>query len=294
VIVFFNGDFLPKEEVAISPDDRGFLFADGVYEVVRGYQGHLFRLREHLDRLRTSLRALQIHGLDVHQFSAIAERLLSENSLQAESATVYLHVTRGVARRSHCFPAPGTPPTVYASADVFRPQSHSDGAAAILVPDQRWARCDVKTISLLPNSMARQLAFEEGALEALFVRDGVILEGSHTNVFFVQEGQLTTAPLSDYLLAGITRQVVLELADTAGIPCHQRPVFESELRDVQEAFLAGTTVEIAPLVTIGGRPVGDGKVGRVTRQFQELFRNTTERERSAAKPFPLEPSEQSA
>lgn len=274
MIVHLNGQFLPKEQARISPDDRGFLFADGVYEVVRAYRGHLFRAREHWDRFDASLQALRIArpaGLD---FSAVCTELLQRNQLADAEATVYLQISRGAAPRKHAFPAE-VAPTVYGFAAPFANpvEKWAGGVKVITVPDQRWARCDIKSISLLPNVLANQLAQEAGAHEAVLVRDGFALEGSLSNFAVVMDGVVRTAPRSNYILPGVTRLVALGLCSALGIPVKEFPVAESELRCAQEAMLFGTTNEVMPVVQINDRMVGDGQPGPITRQLQQAFRD---------------------
>jgi D-alanine transaminase len=272
-IVSYNGAFMDKAQVAISPDDRGFLFADGVYEVIRSYDGVLFCWADHLDRLEYGLSGLRMPAMDRDELQRIAGHLLQENGLQQGHATVYIQITRGSAPRSHRFPTEATPLTRYLEAKRITPGGdvQANGGAAILVPDERWARCDLKTIGLLPNTLAYQKACELGALEALFVHDDAILEGSHSNVFFVQGNTLLTAPVSNSILTGITRIVVLELAGDLKIPVTLEPRLEEDLPRCQEVFLTATTLEIAPIICIGSRQVGDGVPGPVTRRLQECF-----------------------
>ena len=271
--VFLNGAFLPKEEAHLSPDDRGFLFADGVYEVIRAYGGRFFAEEAHLRRLASGLRALRIEGVDPTALGSVARELLEQNGLSGADATVYIQVTRGAAPRVHAFPPEPTEPTVYAIAGRF--QSKADpvrGIAAITTPDVRWARCDIKSVALLPNCLAAQEAREAGAQEALFVRDGVALEGTHTALFGVLGGVVRTAPKSNYILSSITRQTVLDCCREAGIPHEESPILVNELKGADELFVAGTTFEVMPVVRLDGSPVGDGKPGPVTMRLVELFR----------------------
>ncbi|HXV86228.1 MAG TPA: aminotransferase class IV [Gemmatimonadales bacterium] len=274
--VYFNGQFAPKDQVRISPDDRGFLFGDGIYEVVRTYEGKLFATEPHLDRLQYGLRETLIQGVDLAQLRAALPELIRRNDLTTGDATVYIEVTRGVAPRTHHFPHPAVPPTVYAQAGRFTPKADpAVGIAVITVPDIRWARCDIKTVQLMPNCLANQRAHAAGAFEALFVRDGVVLEGSHSSVCFVVDGEVRTAPKSNYILPSITREIVLELCQAGGVPARETPVFHEHLARVSEMFLAGTTTEIMPIVRVDGAPVGSGTVGPVTRQIQRLFQERT-------------------
>jgi D-alanine transaminase len=274
MIVYFDGRFLPKEEVRVSPDDRGFLFADGAYEVIRAYQGRLFKTEAHLRRLERSLRELRIAGLDVEGFGAIGHELIERNELRRGDATLYIQVTRGVAPRRHAFPEEPTPPTVYLVASPFRPspEKWEHGVGIILVPDIRWSRCDIKALALLPNVLASQEAREKGAGEAVFVREGMITEGAHTNFCAVFDGRLVTHPTGQHILSGVTRQVVFELCAELQIPYRESPIGEGALADASEAMIVGTTVEITPVVRVEGRKVGDGIPGPLTRKLQQAFR----------------------
>jgi D-alanine transaminase len=272
MIVYFNGAFRSKDDVRVSPDDRGFLFGDGVYEVTRTYGGKLFALERHLDRLRYSLEQMRIGGVEIEKLGDESRELLRRNELGERDAIVYLQITRGAAPRSHAFPNPPAPATVYGYAAPIVPRfDPSKGVAAITVPDVRWARCDIKSVSLLANCLANQQAAEAGVFEAILVRDGVALEGSHTSLFAVIDGEVRTAPLTNYVLPGITRAVVLELCAANGIPARERPVFVHELPRAQELFLAGTTTEVLGLAQLDGRPVSGGRPGPVTSRLRELF-----------------------
>lgn len=275
MIAYFNGRFIPKDEVSISPDDRGFLFADGVYEVIRVYHGKPFRADDHLERMARSLRELRIKGVDASDFKAVSERLIQENHLEKEEAVVYIQITRGAAfPRKHMFPDENTPPTCYAFAAPFASprRQWEDGARIILVPDIRWTRCDIKSVALLPNTLANQQAKESGATEAVFVRDGVITEGSLTNFAAVFDGTVFTFPESNYILPGITRKVALELCGKLGIPVKTFPVFQKDLERADECMIWGTTTEVTPVVQVDDRMVGDGKPGPVTVRLHRAFR----------------------
>lgn len=274
MLVYLNGNYLPREEATISVDDRGFLFADGAYEVVRIVRGRPHLLQEHLDRMAIGLAALRIEFDGVDGLTEVAHRLVEENELQ-EDATLYLQVTRGSAPRKHAFPAPETPPTVFAMARPFTPHPeklYEDGVPVITVPDIRWARCDIKSIALLPNVLANQQAREAGMHEALLVRDGVVLEGSQSNLFAVRDGTLITYPSCNYILSGITRALVLEIADRLGIPAREGPVYLEQLDRVDELFLTGTTTEVMPIRSVDGNPIGGGKPGPITRRLLAAYR----------------------
>lgn len=273
--VYFNGKFINKEEVKISPDDRGFLFADGIYEVVRWYQGFFYDLNGHTTRLKRSLRELRINWTDTDSFPDFAEKLIKINSLENQPAMVYLQVTRGAARRSHNFPKPDVLPTVYAYAWGFLPEVKlkETGIKAMLKEDIRWSRCDIKSVALLPNTLSFQEAYENGLKECIFVRNGLITEGSHSNIFFVINGTLYTHPESNYVLSGITRKNILRIAEDCGIKIREEAVEENRLRFVQEAFISNTSAEVMPVTELGGNTIGDGVPGPVTRIISDKFDN---------------------
>lgn len=267
------GAFLPKKDIAISPDDRGFTLADGVYEVIRSYQGRMFEAAAHFARLRHSLAAVSINLTDFESLPATALELLRLNRLQQSDAVIYLQVTRGSAPRALPFPVPVPLPTVYACASVLPAddRERANGIAVITVPDTRWRHCDIKSIGLLPNVLAHQAAIESGAAEALFIRDGVITEGTHTSVFAVCAGRVATHPADERVLPGITRSVVLELCRRLNISTSESPVKVADLPACDELFLACTTAEILPVVMIDGSPVSHGVPGPVTRRLQSTF-----------------------
>ncbi len=271
--VYLNGEFLPYEEAKVPVDDRGFLFADGVYEVARVYRGRVFMMEAHLRRMAAGLAALRIALPGLDELAGVAERLLDENALRGGDATIYIQVTRGAAPRKHAFP-PDATPTVFVAARPFSehpPAYFSDGVAAITVPDTRWSRCDIKSVALLPNVLANQQAHERGAFEALFVRDGVVIEGSHSNLFGVLDGELLTFPACNYILDGISRRLVLELAAGLDVPAREGPIYFERLADASELFLSGTTTEVMPVTRVDDRAVGGGTPGPITRRLMEAF-----------------------
>ena len=276
-IAYLNGKFLPADEIKISPDDRGFLFADGIYEVVRWYEGGFFDMDGHLKRLKRSLREIRIEWPGADEFPVIASDLIIRNSLQNLPALVYIQVTRGVARRSHSFPSPAVPPTVYAFARGFNPDPDmiARGIKTILKKDIRWSRCDVKSVSLLPNILSFQDAVEAGTMECIFEREGVITECAHSNVFFVKDGVVFTHPESDNILSGISRKNVIRLAGESGTPVKELAVRADDLNRYDEAFITNTSFEVAPVIAINNKIVGDGKPGQVTLKLRTLFRNET-------------------
>ena len=272
-IVYLNGSYLEKDEARISPDDRGFLFGDGIYDVGRAYGGRFFALDRHLQRMADGLVALRIEGIDAKDLDPVCHELLERNGLAQSDAIVYLQVTRGVAPRTHAFPESHVGPTVYGTVNPFKPKGDpAVGVGVITAPDLRWTRCDVKSIALLANCLAAQAARERGVPEAVLLRDGVALEGTHTSFFGVLDGIVRTAPLTNYILPSITRAILLEVCEENAIPHREFPVLQHELRTADELFLAGTTMEVMPIVSVDGRAVGDGKPGPVARRLLELLR----------------------
>lgn len=285
MVVYLNGEYVPYENARVSVDDRGFVFADGIYEVARIYDGHIFLFEPHLERLRHGLAELKIRSDIVDQIPAIADRLLDENNMRTGDATLYIQVTRGTAPRAHAFPKPEVEPTVFIATKPFKQHAEAfwnDGVAAVTVPDTRWSRCDIKSIGLLANVLANQQAREAGAFEALFVRDNMVIEGSHSNLFGVLDGELHTFASSGYILTGITRLLVVDKADAVGIPVRERGIPAERLFDCTELFLSGTTTEIMPVVKVDGRPIGDGKPGPVTQRLRELFKQWIEEDAARA------------
>lgn len=276
--VYLNGAFMPKEDAVIPVDDRGFLFGDGIYEVTAVYRGELFRWTRHLARMQRGLSALRI-DFDPETLKPVHDRLVEENGYGSTPVSyVYTQITRGVAPRSHKFPATPVEPSVYLFAGEYnRPPRElwERGYQAVTVPDQRWARCDIKTIQLLGNVFAAQAAVDNGVDEIVFVKDGMAVEGSHNNFFMVFGKTIATHPLSNQILPGITREVVLELAGNLGIEVQERPVPLAEMFAADEAFHSGTLSEIKPCVGVDGRPIGDGKVGPVTRALFDAFLEET-------------------
>jgi len=270
---YFNGTFTPNSEIRISPDDRGFLFADGIYEVVRWYQGFFYDMEGHLTRLKRSMKEIRLNWPDQDSFPDVAMELINLNNLQDIPSLVYLQVTRGAAKRSHAFPSPAIDPTVYAFARSFRPQAEmiGMGLGAIMKKDTRWSRCDIKSISLLPNILSFQDAIDAGCYECIFVRDGMITECAHSNIFLVIDGILYTHPESEYVLSGITRKNVLRIARQEAIPVRETAVSESRLNEISEAFITNTSFEIAPVISINNISVGNGKPGPVTMLLRNKF-----------------------
>jgi D-alanine transaminase len=278
-IVYLNGKYLPKEDAVISVDDRGFLFGDGIYEVTAIYRGRLFRWDRHLARMQRGLAALRI-DFDPSGMEEIHHRLMVENGLtSAQISYVYTQITRGVAKRTHKFPPVPPPPTLYLfSGEYHRPgrEDWEKGYRSVTVHDQRWARRDLKTIQLLANVLGAQAAGDQGVDEIVFVNEGMAIEGSHNNFFMVFGDSVVTHPLSNQILPGITREVVLDLAARLGYDVQERPVPLGEMFEADEAFHSGTLSEVKPCVEVDGKPIGDGKVGSVTRAIFEAFLEETD------------------
>jgi D-alanine transaminase len=267
--VYLNGQYLPAEQARTSVLDRGFIFGDGVYEVWRVVEGKLFEHARHDRRLRRGLKALELNvpSKDVDGLTSVAERLLEENELLQGEGTFYVEITRGAAPRAHAYPAAGTAPTVFAMVSRFEvPHAvRAAGTKAITQADVRWLRCDLKTVQLLPNVMAKQQAHLAGAFEAIFVRDGIVTEGTHTSVLGVKNGELRTHPLSPLILPSVTREIILEIAHERGVPVREVPVTIAELYELDELFISGTTTDVTPIVEVDGRRIGAGQPGPVSR-----------------------------
>ena len=271
MIVYLNGQFLPIEQARISPEDRGFLFGDAIYEVVRFWKGRPYHLSEHLERMHEGLDAIRIEA-DPSFFPEVARRLLAENGLADADAIVYAQVSRGAAPRTHGFPPKGTTPTVFAFARASDAPPPDGGGRAVLLPDERWGRCDIKTVMLLANVLAFQTAREAGAIDAILVRDSVVLEGTKANLFACVDGRLRTAPLGPAILPGVTRGATLAAARRLGLTVEERPIRVEELFAASEVFLASTTLWAYPLVEIAGRPIAGGRPGPIARKLKDALR----------------------
>jgi D-alanine transaminase len=268
MLVYLNGKYIPREEAVVPIDDRAFVFGDGVYEVTRVVRGRFIGEEGHWARLERGMRTLSIDAsaqIDQARLREISERLLKENGLADTDATVYLQISRGAAVRTHWFPPAETAPTIFVSVSRFQIpwEQREKGARAVSHPDIRWSRCDLKTVNLLPNVLAKQHAHSAGAFEALLIRDGAVTEGSASNAFGVLDGVIRTYPRSNYILPGITRDIVLGLAADLGLRVDETPVFVDDIPDLQELFFTGTTTDVQPIVDLDGRPVGDGAPGPV-------------------------------
>jgi len=269
-----NGRIMPISEAKIPVEDRGLQFGDSVYEVIRAYSGHLWLLDRHMERLRTSLEALDFVGVDLSEVEAQIKAVLQRSGIS--DAIVYLQITRGVAPRMHAIPRNITPNIIITVRHVqpIPEELYVTGVKAVLVEETRWARRDIKATNLLPNILAYNEARKRGAFEAIFVdqADGMVTEGSHTNVFAVINGVLRTPPTDHRILPGVTREFVLELAAREGINVDVSPLPVSELNEAEEIFLTGTLTEILGVTLLENRMVGTGTVGTITKRLHSAFR----------------------
>jgi len=272
---FLNGAFVHRDEAKVSAWDRGFMFADAVYEVVRYYNGRALGMTAHLERLAHSLGEIDlVLPDDSPMLDAVSDALVERNG--EPDAAVYWQVTRGAAERDHRFPPASTPPTVFVMSQPMPPLRVEGPPAtmtAMTTPEIRWPRCGIKATALLPNVLARQEAAEAGCDEALFVRpDGSVAEGTARSVFMVADGRLRTHPLDGTILGSITRRLVLDFAAQLGIDVDETPFAVHELYDADELIAAGTTTEIKPIVSVDGKAIGHGEVGPVTRRLVDAYR----------------------
>ena len=272
-IAYFNGNFIPKDNIRISPDDRGFLFGDGIYEVMKWYGGFFFDTESHLARMKRSLTEVRINWPEADTFPSIAKELIKINKLEESQALIYLQVTRGAAPRNHAFPDPEVQPTVYAFARGAAQTGTETvtGVKVILRKDIRWSRCDIKSVSLLANTLSFQEAHERGMKECIFVREGMITEGSRSNLFLVADGILYTHPESGYILSGVTRKNIIRLAKESGIIVKEVPFPEKDLGSIREAFISNTSAEVTPVTAFESMQVGTGLPGPVTLQIHRKF-----------------------
>jgi D-alanine transaminase len=274
--IYLNGEFMPIEEAKVSVLDRGFIFGDGVYEVIPVYSRKAFRLPEHLRRLQHSLDGIKLANPHSDaEWTRIIGELVARNG--NEDQYLYLHITRGVAKRDHAFPNPPVAPTVFAMTSPLPAPSAgllSTGIHCITVEDNRWLRCDIKSIALLPNVLLRQMAVEAGCAEAILIRDDSFMtEGAASNIFVVKDGRLLAPPKDNLMLPGITYDVVLEIAAANGIPYEVRRVMKEELFAADELLLTSSTKEVLAITRLDGKPVGDGKPGAMFARLHRLYQD---------------------
>jgi D-alanine transaminase len=271
-IVYLNGEFMPLESARVPVLDRGFIFGDGVYEVIPVYSRRPFRLPEHLARFRRSHDAIRVeYPLDDAEWTRLVHDLVARNA--GDDQSVYLQVTRGVAKRDHAFPKDAKPTIFGMSSPLSTPSREivEKGVSAVTTIDYRWHKCDIKSTSLLANCLLRQVAADAGAAEVVMFRDGFLTEGSSSNVFAVKNGTILATPKDHHVLPGITYDVVLELAKSGGLPCEVRPITEEEVRSADEIWVTSSTKEVLAVTTLDGKPVGSGKPGAVFRRAHQLY-----------------------
>ncbi|KHD11092.1 cytochrome C550 [Candidatus Thiomargarita nelsonii] len=271
MIVYLNGEFLPLSEARVPVLDRGFIFGDGVYEVLPVYAGRLFRLEEHLQRLNNSLKSIKLANPLTHQaWIENLETIVVRNNGGDQS--VYLQVTRGPAKRNHNFPEQVVP-TVLIMSEPMIVAPPSSGVKAITSADIRWQRCDIKSIDLLANVLLRRQAIEVGAVETILIREGYVMEGAASNVFVVDDGIAITPPKSQFILPGITRDLMLEAMLGAQLPCREASISEAQLRSADEIWLTSSTREILPVITLDDKTVGMGKPGPVWTEVWQIYQD---------------------
>lgn len=275
--VYLNGEWLPLLEAKVSVLDRGFVFGDGIYEVVPSYSRKPFRLESHLRRLQRSLAAIRIKSpFDHDQWANLFQDVISRN--QGEDQFVYVQVTRGVAKRDHLFPTPEVTPTVFAMSTAFSrpgPELREKGLSVVSLPDERWLHCDIKSVALLGNVLARQAAADRGADEAVMFRDGFLTEGAACNIWIIKDGVLC-APLKNHLvLEGVRYGLMEEVAEKLGIPVQIRRIRHAEVTHADEMLITSATKEVLPVVRMDQRPVGHpshaGQPGPVYRRIRQAY-----------------------
>jgi D-alanine transaminase len=274
--IYLNGQYMPIEDAKISVLDRGFIFGDGVYEVIPVYSRKAFRLAEHLRRLQHSLDGIKLaNPHSDSEWAAIIDKLVACNA--AQDQYLYLHITRGVAKRDHAFPKPPVAPTVFMMSNpLLTPPADllQSGIACITAPDNRWLRCDIKAIALLPNVLLRQMAVDAGCAETILIRDEAFMtEGAASNIFVVKNGTLLAPPKDNLMLPGITYDVVLELAAANGIPHEVRRVAVAEVFGADELLLTSSTKEVLAITQLDGKPVGTGKPGAMFASLHKLYQD---------------------
>lgn len=278
-LVILNGQFVTREEAMVDIEDRGYQFGDGIYEVIRVYNGKLFTFDEHMRRLYDSARKLDIDiSYQTAQLKQMLTDLVVRNKLQL--GIVYVQFSRGVSARGHAFPIKETVPSFVAyTKEMNQPLVEIEqGVCSITTEDIRWLRCDIKSLNLLGNILAKQKAKEAGCYEAVQHRGEIVTEGSSSNVSIVKDGKIITHPANNFILNGITRQKVLQLCQENRIACIEKTFTLDELFAADEIFLTGTTTEVMPIIEMDGKQIGDGKPGEITKQLQQLFQQEIKRQ----------------
>ncbi|OIK09354.1 D-amino-acid transaminase [Bacillus sp. MUM 13] len=276
--MILNGEIKERKEIRLDVDDRGYQFGDGIYEVIRIYNGTMFAAEEHLTRLLDSAKKIRISvPYTVAEMAEQLNRLIKEDGIAF--GTLYMQFTRGVSARNHAFPGPETNPVYIAyTKNVEYKGKAAAGVKALTEDDIRWLRCDIKSLNLLGNILAKQKASESGCFEAILHRSGRVTEGSSSNVSIVSNGTVLTHPSDNFILNGISRQVMLKLCKENGIPFEEKPFTLDELLNADEVFLTGTTIEVAPVAEIDGKAIGSRKIGKITGKLQQLFEEEIERQ----------------
>lgn len=282
-IVLTQKNFAHKDKLSYPFEERGLQFGDGVYEVIRIYQGRTHLLKEHIERLFRSAEAIKISlNFTVNELIELLERLIKENNMTTDGK-IYLQVTRGSARRDHVFPDESVEPNFYAYIEKF-PRNLTNlknGVSVITQEDIRWDLCYIKSLNLLPNVLAKQAAKERGCFEAILHKDGIVTEASSANVFLVKDGNIFTYPATNRILRGCVRMKVFELAEKLNIPIIEQAFSLEDIPLADEMFLTSTTAEVMPIVSVDGKVIGDGKPGPITRKLQAGYEDdaqiTTER-----------------
>lgn len=276
--VYLNGKFLPMEQAFVPVLDRGFIFGDGVYEVIPVYSHHPFRLDEHLRRLQSSLDSIRLANPHSSvEWSQLVRELIRLDG--SEDQSVYLHITRGVAKRDHPFPKAVAPTVFMMSSPLITPPSTQveNGVTAITAVDNRWDRCNIKAIALLPNVLLRQLAVDAGANETVLFRDGILTEGTASNIFAVEQGAILAPPKDNHMLPGITYDLVLELAEANGIPVQIGKFDEARIRNADELWLTSSTREVLAITQLDHQPIGNGRPGPIFHQMHMLYQDYKQR-----------------
>jgi len=271
-IIYLNGGFMPLEEARVPVLDRGFIFGDGVYEVVPVYSRHPFRLAEHLKRLQNSLDGIRLaNPLPDTEWTRLTHELIERNA--GDDQSIYYQITRGAAKRAHEFPKVVTQTVFMMSNPLVTPprEQIEQGVACISATDFRWLKCDLKSVSLLGNCLLKQMAVDAGATEVVMFRDGYLTEASASNVFIVRNGVLLAPPKNHLILPGITYDVVIEIANASGIALELREVSEHEVRTADEIWVTSSTKEVLAVTTLDDKPVGTGKPGALFRRMHALY-----------------------
>ncbi len=276
--VYLNDHFMPLDKAHVSVMDRGFLFADGVYEVIPVYAGKLFRLEKHLDRLQRSLDGLHItYKIDREFWAKTLKQLVVYNSDLGADQSIYLQISRGVADpRAHVFPDSSTTPTIFCRCNKFTPKTIEtlrEGLNVITHQDIRWEYCYIKSVALLPNVLLSEDAKKAGAQEAILFRGDRLTEGASSNVFLVKNSMLYTPPLSQQILGGITRDLILELAKTHKLACEETELTKTDLQQADEVWISSSTREVVPVLNCDGQAIGNGKAGPVWEQMINWYRS---------------------